>query len=825
MSALSYIECEIDRGTVASARDTFEELFSLISGRSVEYNTITTSVGFEFSDLIGESLRGAANENQFAWSSSMLACIHAYGVLEKISTDVKWYEDRIEEIKENLSTALANSAEPDNLNISQRIIESHNFQAEEAWRDLETRCDEIQERLKEGPTPENIRALADGGYFGANENIGFYTTGDFEYYHVDEGQAEVIATHIGEAVLNGNEVSIDALENNPEYLALISAVVTRGLTAQQNGEKLLGGEVEFMETLFGDLDAASGNSSFLTFANQVSSSEHISDSLREELNRALSNTMLVLSDEDIGGGMEYLPQDVQDTAFGDKVDMFGMQDEGDIDAQVSEHDSWRDSFSVLGDFLSHSGPGMKGGTEFSTALLASSAADLIHGEAWSNPTDGEYLQSIIEIASRNPEANNIIITGEDFEGSEYQYHPNHEHLTHERIIETLYTHSWPDDGAAVSGITDWMGEQADGDEVEQERAGEAMVALMEIFSDPSFSDALSGTGHSVEGQVTNPDGTVVDMEWDNVSAGHLNPELAWAWSDLFSSYIDDFASGYGTNSGSSGVPEGQDQTRWDPDHGLLLVPSDRADFIQQIMGDGNAASRVYAETMAFGQDKMYEYIEGRSSVADELSLGGAEEAGILRGLIDTALEEEAATRTVNDGKDADYKNRVTGYGADMFGAAISEMPFAGSSVLSEGIKIGIKEGFDIESYEAEEREENNRGEWEAEDDFMLAALRGIAHDDESVMEGLRENIYSPVVEDERGNSYIPADTAQWNVSPGEQGTAIANGWSEIINNSWGSSEFSTGQAMEQYIDEYNRGRGEMNEDSVKSDSDEENPDD
>ncbi|MEU0491581.1 hypothetical protein ABZ249_20300 [Nocardiopsis sp. NPDC006139] len=66
MSALSYTECEIDRGAVASAREAFAELHSLIIGRSGGYNTITTHVGFEFSDMIAENLWIAAQENQFA---------------------------------------------------------------------------------------------------------------------------------------------------------------------------------------------------------------------------------------------------------------------------------------------------------------------------------------------------------------------------------------------------------------------------------------------------------------------------------------------------------------------------------------------------------------------------------------------------------------------------------------------------------------------------------------------------------------------------------------------------------------------------------------
>src|SRR5699024_6889758 len=103
MSSLVYNECDISPARVASARDSFDDLYILISGRSDEHHSITEPVGFEFTDLIGEALRDAAEENHQAWQGSMSACILAYGVLDKTREAVVTYEEKIEDIKARLS--------------------------------------------------------------------------------------------------------------------------------------------------------------------------------------------------------------------------------------------------------------------------------------------------------------------------------------------------------------------------------------------------------------------------------------------------------------------------------------------------------------------------------------------------------------------------------------------------------------------------------------------------------------------------------------------------------------------------------------------------
>ncbi|OLT25333.1 hypothetical protein BJF83_23110 [Nocardiopsis sp. CNR-923] len=651
----------------------------------------------------------------------MMACTHAYGVLDKISTDVQWYENKIEEIKENLATALANSSEPDNLIIYNQIVDSHNTDAREAWRTLETRCDESEEMLRDGPTPENIRALADGGHLGEHGLIGFYTTEDLSYFHVDENQAETIAIHIENAVLHGYGGSIEALEDNPEYLALIANVVGRALTAQQNGDELLDGEVEFLETLFGDLSNVRGSDpGFLNFMDQLNASEHLSDSLREEIKRNLANSMLVLSDDNIGGGVDRLPTDVQEAANGPEFpEITSVETGDDVDAYVDTYRAWGSEFATLSDFLGSSGPGVQGGTEFSTTLLGTSATNLMYTQLYGGEPTGEIFQDIIDVASRNEEANYVILTGEDFDGNTYQHHENHADLTPESALTTFYSYDWDDDGATVSGITDWIARSSGRDliEVTDELRGTALASLMGMLENEDFRDSLFGTDHAVEDE----DG----LEWLDVSAGHLNGELADGFGDIFLAYMDEFAETDGLGE------EGEFETRWNPDLGTVeLSPESRLAFTQLIVADPDAAARIYEEVLLNTGETMAEYASNtgdRDHIPTVL-------AGSLQGLVEEALANESATRGQQHGDAATYQTGVSNSVVDVLGSAAGDVGAPG--VVVEIAKFAAKEALAIPIHEASQNVATP-GEWATNERMQGFAIAALAHGDPELMAAWR----------------------------------------------------------------------------------------
>ncbi|MFE6305825.1 hypothetical protein [Nocardiopsis sp. NPDC057823] len=795
MSALSYTECDIDRSRVAAARSDFEELHAMISGRSESYNTITQPVGFEFSDLIGEGLRKAAEDNSFAWSSSMMACTHAYGVLDKINEDVKWYEDKIEEIKGKLSTALANASEPDNLTLVNQIIDSHNAEAAQAWRDLEDRCDDSQEILKGGPTPENIRLLADGGHLGEYGLIGYYTTGDLDYFHVDEDQAETIATHIQNAVLHGYDGSIEALEDHPEYLALIGNVVSRALTAQQNGDRIMDGEIEFLETLFGDLSNVGGDDpGFLAFMGQVNSSEHISDSLRDDISRNLANSLLVLSDESIGGGVGRLPKDVQEAADGPEFpSILSLDSEEAIDEYMDVYQSWGSDFSALAEFLSNSGPGVQGGTEFSTTLLGTSATNLHYTEFYGGEPTGTAYQDIIEVASRNEEANYIILTGEDFDGNEYRHHSNHDHLKPEDVLTTFYSYEWEDDGAAVSGITDWIARNKDEvvGEITPEIRGNAFVSLMEMLEDEDFRDELFGTDRTVKDDE--------GREWLDVSVGHLNGELANGFGDIFLAYMEEFSE-------TDGVGEEEAfETRWSPELGTVeLSPESRLAFTQLIVGDPDAAARIY-EAVLLNTGHAMEEFASNDGPRDQVPVSLA---GSLQGLVEEALANESITRGDQHGEAADYRNAVNGATVDLLGGAASDLQVPGFVV--EMAKFAAKEALAIPQHEAGQNVATP-GAWATNERMQGFALSALAQGDPEIMDRLSE--VGIAVEDGNGVLYVPVEHQDWDIR--RSSGVLATEFDRIDELDWVDGEGSTANAVYNFLNTFGTNSSKWEDVSIR----------
>ncbi|WP_306368639.1 hypothetical protein [Nocardiopsis sp. CC223A] len=129
MSAIEN-KCQIDRGQVTSARDMFSELHAKISGRSGEYNTITEPVGFSFSELISGEIWIEVEKNKGAWSDAMMACTHAFGVLDKVNSDVKVYDDKIEELQTDLN-AILNGPDKEDAGVVTAAIEWHT--GKESW--------------------------------------------------------------------------------------------------------------------------------------------------------------------------------------------------------------------------------------------------------------------------------------------------------------------------------------------------------------------------------------------------------------------------------------------------------------------------------------------------------------------------------------------------------------------------------------------------------------------------------------------------------------------------------------------------------------------
>ncbi|WP_160050649.1 MULTISPECIES: hypothetical protein [unclassified Nocardiopsis] len=802
MSRLSYTECEIDTGALIGHKEAFQELHAKISGRSGEFGTIAQPVSVHFEGLVGEGLKTVATQNQEAWSSAMMACIHAYGVVQKVIEDVKWYEDEIEAIKLALTVALGSMPstgdDDDDASLQAAIVEEHNGQAREAWQKLETKCEDTEEQLREGPTPGNIQELIAAGYIGGD--IAYYTTGDVDYFYYEESDAITMANFFKTAA-EGYEGSLDALDSQ---VALLNALVLRALTAQQKGEELSDNEIEFLEALFaelqieenqvGQLNGESTPQDFLTFIETLNNSEHIDGQTKGDINRNLANTMLFLSDEDLGGGMEKLPQDVRDLMeIPDFPGVNSLNHDSDLPGFMDDYSDWGVPFATLSTFLDSAGPGVQGGTEFSTTLMGAVAATLEIPYFAGEPSD-EHFQTIIEVASRNEEANHIIITGEDFEGNAFQHHESHGDLTPEKILETFYTHSWEDGGAAVGGITDWISSYKEhGTDEEQDHAGFAAHALIEILTaeDDEGNNVFRDTGNKGGG----------DYE---LAVTEINPALAESLASVYLSYLDDFS----IDTSDSGYEEvGGDREdlylfHENGDKALLLPNEMRQDFLQLLVANEELSPNIIAATES-QERRIIEAFLTHPNVGDRV---GGEAAADLRTMLDNALIQEYVDRkqTIDEARNSANNQWQTGY--NVFTAVATGLGGGYSNPVGIGAEVIIKIlEQPMKDYVGDLVNENIQFDYieDLEQRFMesdaeirnhanlqlLDVMVGMELID---METLEEE--GVLIQEEDGTMRLPATTADWSTG--------ASGYMSAVEKIIASTSFENDGRVDAYVRDF-----------------------
>ncbi|QRN81063.1 MAG: hypothetical protein JK586_06165, partial [Nocardiopsis sp. BM-2018] len=337
-------ECDIDAGSIAAPMEEFDQIFGNITGRSGEYNLITEPIGLDFSGLIAENLRSAAIENREAWETSLSACLCAYGVLGKVRKAVLSYDEKIEDIRSRYNGYIKSIGDvyPENF---KTVVQTYHNEAEAAMKTLRRRFDSAEDMLSEGPTPETMRALAEAGHFGDNIQIGYQVTSDIDYYIYNEVDGVTAANAIKESAVNGYDGALES------QLALVNALLLRGIDAQQNGGKLSKQERDFLEAFFNELEIEEGQAAqrrgestpqeFLDFLDSVNESEHLDEETREAIKEALSGATMIASDEKIGGGYSYVPDDVREVIEG--------PDLSDVDSEsqwlLSEnYEEWNDRF-------------------------------------------------------------------------------------------------------------------------------------------------------------------------------------------------------------------------------------------------------------------------------------------------------------------------------------------------------------------------------------------------------------------------------------------------------------------------------------------------
>ncbi|WP_156365993.1 hypothetical protein [Nocardiopsis sp. NRRL B-16309] len=698
---LSYNECIVSVPVLQNQVHVFDEMYSNICGRSASYNAVANTTATEFSALIHEDIKAAADENEDAWGSAVMAAFHAVGVIKSYTTAVQAYKSRIDELEEELATEVA-SAENDS--DKEALVEEYNGMARTAWQTLETEAENVSDMLADGPTPEHIRALTEAGYLGdVPGGLGWVVTGEDEFFAVPPGMD---GSDIGETFQLAADGDEAALERLDESLALMNAFMAYVARKQEDGSQLTDRELEILMALNAHMDDADpsessgvGESSYenpvteqgeyFNSIEAIRESEHLSEEQRERLLSMIGGSVLAASDERMGGNYENLPEAIQNVVEGPRAHSPTSWASGGYSPD------WAGEFELLTEIFAganqntkeETGHPLQGGTELSAITIGT-----IAGATESTHTGGvdeEVLRTMLDIATQNRDANFTILTGEYPSGEHYQHPvefvgPGSQSGTDEAaLVAALLSHDWDHGGETVRGLTDWIAEDGDSsNDTIKERADRAFEGLIGVITDPESQETLASTGYDVEGE--GPDGE--DFTWRNAPMGLLNPEISDSFAGIFETYIDEFADTSIMDGGQS--INSSIETNYNSTQGLVIDLNDRAEFTSLISGDGEAMGRMFEAAQNYAQDRIYEHFTSPDAAE---TLDPARAAGLLWNSVGFGMADAVETRFDSHNEAIIKQNQSMGYAVDMMAAGIPD------ARVGEPIKLFLKEMFNEET--------------------------------------------------------------------------------------------------------------------------------
>ncbi|WP_344075976.1 hypothetical protein, partial [Nocardiopsis metallicus] len=447
------------------------------------------------------------------------------------------------------------------------------------------------------------------------------------------------------------------------------------------------------------------------------------------------------------------------------------------------------------------------------------------GEELGDSFPDDIASSLLNISTRNEEANYVILSGEYPNGHDFDHLPNNSHLKPEDILGELYTRDWDDDGKAASKVTDWLAEHTipSSDELREnppilprdELKDKGLDALLALFDNEDFRETMSNTGHSVVDEGGGEDGK--DETWYDVSAGHLNPELANGFGDVFLANMEVF----GDTNGVGDAAAEQD-TRFSAES--------RIAFMQVPMADSDTATSIYQDVLTNSAEKMEEFLQGGDFPNTE-----AGRAGAIQGLVEQALLNESQTRGDNHNEQIEHYNKVTSSAVDVLGSV--DLGLSGPVV--EVAKIFANEI--LEKDTKDEVEINARSgtiekEYESEEKLNAMAVSLILGEggDGSILKDNKyeemvdfiekmEEKYAPynkekgeILVDGPNGTYVPPNHMDWDLesTSGALKDIFSEFSSEDFRDTVGGTEKNLGDATEDFLGSFNRARTTWEEHAV-----------
>ncbi|MEU3023907.1 hypothetical protein ACFW3Z_18535 [Nocardiopsis alba] len=778
--------------------EDFNILQARLLGRADDLEGSFDSAATHFTDIIAWDIKGRGNDNYQLWVDAAVALEYAADVTSQWSEYVQHFWDTRNEIwdewDEAVSSAISRvpaeyaeatitSSYPEREGFFSSIggsdankcrdlydelstkLEGFNERARNNLEKYEERAEEIREMLEQGATDVNVQKLIDAGHsswgyqnLDPNKYLELEADFDLSAEGGDEAAEEMAPYWSGEKPLD---------DRYYELMLVLSTIGTNARNAQHDGNELDEETIDFLEAFYTRLELEGGGprAGVLSVPGWMEG-DHLSKEEREQALGILGDGILALSDPQLGGGYENLPESIR------------MATEGpflvtDPNAPPYDMGSYQTDAQALGKLLQHTSEDIQGGYTFSTNLTMSAGS---YNYFWGSEGDNGWLTSeelapLVDVGTRNEDANYYILTGEHPQGApnvDLDYHDSFR----EQTVQGLFTYEWHDQGEIAAKLIDWIPENSQSDDPdERNKAGEAASKFIEMITTEEMHEALTDTGVNLG-------------ESKDASFTEFNTKIAHELYEVFDSYIFSFA--------ASVVKDGTDVVtgigEYNPEtEAFNIGVQERTAYMQYLMGDEQTALNTINSANAYEKAEIGIYIKTGDN---HLTAPGA---ASLYSLIDLGLELEAEDRTsdleaAQERKESLYKRAVS-----EGGNLAEKIPFIGKTI-SKGLDLGGD--YIIEQITREEIEINPKVPLPTDDEEIRPAqqqaefLEHILQDSsgEITMSSNRKHLdvleeYGVLTYDSNGRPSLETDTTKWEVKiePGEGDNPITNAIDGALN--------------------------------------------
>lgn len=622
-ASLNIPESKADVGSLREGAADFESKSGAIIGRGSEVMAQMNSTAVEFTEIVSEHLKARGTESIEAARTAMQGSVWGSAVTAKWADAAETYQQIAanyttlwsDAVSSGFGVTAASAGVTAGMpgDVASKVMDNAMADAgaerlasmqgivNAAYEKYKDEAKLAGTRLQQGPTPANLKALAAGGgttwalfnLYGAAAGIPPLTGADGKKF------AEWLREFINED---------EALPpDKRKMLEAILALAAEAQAKQQGGGTLKPGELDFLEQFFKGMDQPWTEQNpiktgVLYLIPDILEGSRMPEADQSLIMAAMGGGLLALSDPRLGGGGNRMPESMKTL-----VDhFFGKGERPPYSRETAAE--LRGLGAFFGAMKGRGLDDLEGGKEYSAALtLAVADAD----SSFRIGSEDELL-NVLEVSTRNRDADAALLTGD-------LQHPDYGKDTPEHVLRGLFGPQWKDDGAAASGLIDWIGDDAgSNDKAERDRAAEAAYALFTTMTDRTAAEHWDQSAYDF---FTDSYGKIGSFE--NAPIGAANPAIAMSMGKAAAGYLDYFsaANNGGDSTASFGNPASQ----------MYLSMDTRRDFVELIMGSGAAGDE-------FGK-AAYKHVLAEAAYADqwkdtEEAKSQAMESGMLMGLLD-----------------------------------------------------------------------------------------------------------------------------------------------------------------------------------------------